>query len=51
MRERGGEVSESVSQKTSYVVTGEAPGSKAARARALGITILSEGEFLKLIKK
>ena len=51
VRERGGEVSESVSQKTSYVVTGEAPGSKAARARALGITILSEGEFLKLIKK
>ena len=50
-RERGGEVSESVSQKTSYVVTGEAPGSKATRARALGITILSEGEFLKLIKK
>ncbi|KKT15413.1 MAG: ligase protein [Parcubacteria group bacterium GW2011_GWB1_43_6] len=49
IRERGGAVVESVSKKTSFVVVGENPGSKAARAAALGVPQLSESEFLKLI--
>jgi DNA ligase (NAD+) len=50
IRELGGDVSESVSSKTSYVVVGSEPGSKAERARKLGIKILSEKEFLSIIK-
>ena len=51
VRERGGAISGSVSSNTDYVVAGADPGSKAERATALGVPILSEGEFLKLIKK
>ena len=42
----GASVSESVSQKTSYVVVGENPGSKYEKAKKLGIPILDEKEFL-----
>jgi len=49
IRELGGNISESVSSKTSYVVIGSEPGSKAEKARKLGIKILDEQEFLKLI--
>lgn len=49
IRVLGGSVSSSVSKKTSYVVVGEAPGSKADKARELGVTVLSEREFAKLI--
>ncbi len=45
----GAKVSESVSKKTDYVVVGAEPGSKADKARALGITLLDEPAFLKLI--
>ncbi len=49
IKERGGEVSSSVSGRTDYVVMGENPGSKAAKARELGVTILSEDEFRALL--
>ncbi len=44
----GGQVSESVTKKTDYIVAGEAPGSKLQKARSIGIAILNEEEFLKL---
>ena len=50
IRELGGDVSESVSSKTSYVVVGSEPGSKAEKAKKLGVKILAEKEFLNLIK-
>lgn len=46
----GGSVSESVSKKTSFVVAGENPGSKSQKAKTLGVPILSESEFLKMLK-
>jgi DNA ligase (NAD+) len=46
--DHGGKVSGSVSKKTDYVVVGTDPGSKYEKAKELGVTILSEGEFEKL---
>jgi DNA ligase (NAD+) len=46
----GGEVSSSVSKETDYVVAGESPGSKFEKAKKLGVKIISEEEFLKMIK-
>jgi DNA ligase (NAD+) len=45
----GGAVHSSTTAKTTYVVAGSDPGSKLDKARLLGITILSEDDFLKLI--
>jgi len=47
--QHGGKVSGSVSKKTDYVVVGTDPGSKYDKAKELGVTILSEAEFEKLI--
>ena len=45
----GGKVTSSVSKKTSYVVAGENPGTKLAKAQELGVATLTEAEFIKLI--
>ncbi len=45
----GGRVSSSVSAKTDYVVVGKDPGSKYDRARELGVTIIDEQEFSRLL--
>lgn len=46
----GGKAAGSVSKKTSYVVAGEEAGSKLTKAQELGVTILSEREFLDMVK-
>ena len=51
IEQAGGKVTSSVSKKTSYVVTGADPGSKAQKAEALGIPTLGEAEFVDLIMK
>ena len=50
IRALGGEIGESVGKKTTAVIAGENPGSKLDKASELGIRVLSEMDFLKLIK-
>jgi len=49
IRELGGDVSGSVSKSTDYVVAGSEPGSKLDKATKLGLKIISEKEFLKIL--
>ena len=49
VQQHGGKVSGSVSKKTDYVVVGSDPGSKYDKAKELGLTILSEADFEKLL--
>lgn len=46
----GGRAAASVSKKTDYVVVGDSPGSKASKARELGVPIITEDDFRKLIE-
>ena len=48
--QRGGKAASSVSKKTDYVVVGDAPGSKAAKAEELGVPILDEAAFIQLLE-
>ena len=49
LKDLGARVSESVSKKTDYVVVGVDPGSKADKARELGVAMIDEKQFLKLV--
>ena len=46
----GGEISESVSKKTNFVIFGKEPGSKLEKAKKLGVKIIGEKELLELLK-
>ncbi len=49
IEKNGGKTTDSVSKKTSYLLLGENPGSKLAKARDLGVTIIGEEQLLDLI--
>ncbi|BAY06912.1 NAD-dependent DNA ligase LigA [Calothrix sp. NIES-2098] len=50
IQKAGGKVTDSVSKKTDYLLVGEDAGSKLAKAEALGITQLTEAEFLQMLE-
>ncbi|HUI70649.1 MAG TPA: NAD-dependent DNA ligase LigA, partial [Spirochaetia bacterium] len=51
VKKRGGRVTDGVTSKTTHLLAGESPGSKLEKARGLGVAIVSEDEFLQLLKK
>ncbi len=46
----GGKTSSSVSKKTTYVLAGEAAGSKLTKAQSLGVTVIDEEKFMEMVK-
>jgi DNA ligase (NAD+) len=50
IRNLGGNVSGSVSKNTDFVVAGESAGSKLDKAQELGVKVISEEEFLEMLK-
>ena len=50
IRKMGGDISSSVSKKTDFVVVGKNPGSKYEKAKKLGVKIIMEKEFLRMLK-
>jgi DNA ligase (NAD+) len=50
IREIGGKPASSVSAKTDFLLAGKNPGSKYEKAKELGVRIIDEKEFLKMIK-
>ena len=50
IRDHGGKASGSVSSRTDYLLAGEKAGSKLTKAQGLGVTILSEEEFLEMLE-
>lgn len=49
IKELGGQVATGISRKVTHVVLGDSPGSKLSKARELGLTVITEDEFLRLI--
>ena len=49
IRQTGGKTSSSVSKKTDFVLAGKEPGSKLEKAQKLGVKVINEKQFLKLI--
>jgi len=49
VKKRGGKAAGSVSKATSYVVAGEKAGSKLDKAQKLGVAVIDEDEFLRMI--
>ena len=50
VRKLGGQISNSISKNTSYLVVGENPGSKFDKAKELNVKIINEKEFLEMVK-
>ncbi len=51
VRQNGGQVANSVSKKTGFLLAGENAGSKLAKAEALGVPVLSEADFFAMLDK
>jgi DNA ligase (NAD+) len=50
VRSHGGDVGSDVTKQTTFVVAGDSPGSKVEKAKALGVKIIDEAAFKKLVK-
>ena len=51
IEDHGGKTSSSVSKKTHFVLAGAEAGSKLDKARELGVTVMDEAQFLKMLKR
>jgi DNA ligase (NAD+) len=49
IKDAGGKASSSVSKKTDFVLAGAEPGSKLDKARELGVTVIDERQFMKML--